>query len=191
VSAYVLGLPVHAAADTHAKAERAIRAVLTEYLRAHPDSQPDARVRVARFSDKGLVGGPSKHDEGTRLASQRSAWWPTSQDRGGTITREGVPLACGTEGAGSVCEGWFREAPRRRGVSPRRSAPGLVESGLGVAASDRASLRPARISTATARQPTKAASSCMRLCLWESKLATIYSRDERPPALSMFCRSRV
>lgn len=53
VSAYVPGLPVYAAADTHAKAERAIRAVLTEYLNAHPDSQPDARVRVARFSDKG------------------------------------------------------------------------------------------------------------------------------------------
>jgi predicted RNase H-like HicB family nuclease len=53
VSAYVPGLPVYAAADTHAKAERAIRAVLTQYLNAHPDSQPDARVRVARFSDKG------------------------------------------------------------------------------------------------------------------------------------------
>ena len=53
VSAYVPGLPVYAAAETHAKAERAIRTVLTEYLKAHPDSQPDARVRVARFSDKG------------------------------------------------------------------------------------------------------------------------------------------
>jgi len=53
VSAYVPGLPVYAAADTHAKAERAIRAVLTDYLHAHPDSQPEARVRVARFSDKG------------------------------------------------------------------------------------------------------------------------------------------
>jgi len=38
---------------THAKAERAIRTVLADYLNAHPDSQPDARVRVARFSDKG------------------------------------------------------------------------------------------------------------------------------------------
>jgi predicted RNase H-like HicB family nuclease len=53
VSAYVPGLPVYAAADTHAKAERAIRGVLTEYLNAHPDSRPEARVRVARFSDKG------------------------------------------------------------------------------------------------------------------------------------------
>ncbi|MGB2712672.1 MAG: type II toxin-antitoxin system HicB family antitoxin [Vicinamibacterales bacterium] len=52
VSAYVPGLPVYAAADTQAKAERAIRAVLTDYLNAHPDSQPDARVRVARFSNK-------------------------------------------------------------------------------------------------------------------------------------------
>ena len=53
VSAYVPGLPVYAAAETHAKAERAIRAVLRAYLEAHPDSQPAARVRVARFSDRG------------------------------------------------------------------------------------------------------------------------------------------
>ena len=50
VSAYVPGLPVYAAADTHAKAERAIRTVLAAYLQAHPDSRPEARVRVARFS---------------------------------------------------------------------------------------------------------------------------------------------
>ena len=50
VSAYVPGLPVYAAAGSHAKAERAIRNVLTAYLEAHPDSRPDARVRVARFS---------------------------------------------------------------------------------------------------------------------------------------------
>jgi hypothetical protein len=53
VSAYVPGLPVYAAADSHAKAERAIRAVLTEYLNAHPTTRPGARVRVARFSDTG------------------------------------------------------------------------------------------------------------------------------------------
>ena len=53
VSAYVPGLPVYAAAETHAKAERAIRGMLTEYLNAHPTSRPDARVRVARFSDSG------------------------------------------------------------------------------------------------------------------------------------------
>ena len=53
VSAYVPGLPVYAAAATSAKAERAIRAVLTAYLEAHPASRPGARVRVARFSDKG------------------------------------------------------------------------------------------------------------------------------------------
>jgi predicted RNase H-like HicB family nuclease len=53
VSAYVPGLPVYAAAETPAKAERAIRAVLTAYLTAHPDSRPDARVRVARFSNSG------------------------------------------------------------------------------------------------------------------------------------------
>ena len=53
VSAYVPGLPVYAAADTHAKAERAIRAVLTEDVNAHPSSRPEARVRVARFSASG------------------------------------------------------------------------------------------------------------------------------------------
>jgi hypothetical protein len=53
VSAYVPGLPVYAAADSHAKAERAIRAVLTDYLNSHPASRPDARVRVARVSDRG------------------------------------------------------------------------------------------------------------------------------------------
>jgi hypothetical protein len=50
VSAYVPGLPVYAAAETHARAERAIRAVLTDYLNTHPTSRPDARVRVARCS---------------------------------------------------------------------------------------------------------------------------------------------
>jgi len=53
VSAYVPGLPVYAAAETHAKAERAIRAVLRAYLEAHPASRPQARVRVARVSDRG------------------------------------------------------------------------------------------------------------------------------------------
>jgi predicted RNase H-like HicB family nuclease len=53
VSAYVPGLPVYAAADSQAKAERAIRAVLAEYLDEHPDTHPDARVRVARVSDRG------------------------------------------------------------------------------------------------------------------------------------------
>jgi hypothetical protein len=53
VSAYVPGLPVYAAADSHAKAERVVRAVLTEYLNAHPASRPDARVRVARCSGTG------------------------------------------------------------------------------------------------------------------------------------------
>ena len=53
VSAYVPGLPVYAATETHAKAEHVIRRVLTEYLNAHPASRPDARVRVARCSDSG------------------------------------------------------------------------------------------------------------------------------------------
>jgi predicted RNase H-like HicB family nuclease len=53
VSAYVPGLPVYAAAETYARAERAIRGVLTAYLKAHPDSRSEARVRVARFSKRG------------------------------------------------------------------------------------------------------------------------------------------
>lgn len=53
VSAYVPGLPVYAAADSHAKAERAIRGILMEYLSAHPTSRPGARVRVARVSTRG------------------------------------------------------------------------------------------------------------------------------------------
>jgi predicted RNase H-like HicB family nuclease len=53
VSAYVPGLPVYAAADSHSKAERAIRAVLAEYLNEHPGTLPGARVRVARVPDRG------------------------------------------------------------------------------------------------------------------------------------------
>ncbi len=52
VSAYVPGLPVYAAADSHAKAERAISAVLTAFLEAHPSSRSSAQVRVARVSDR-------------------------------------------------------------------------------------------------------------------------------------------
>ena len=53
VSAYVPGLPVYAAAETAAKAERAIRNVLTAFLEAHPTTRSEARVRVARCSDRG------------------------------------------------------------------------------------------------------------------------------------------
>ena len=52
ISAYVPGLPVYAAADSYAKAERAIRTVLKAYLESHPGSQSDARVRVARVSSR-------------------------------------------------------------------------------------------------------------------------------------------
>lgn len=53
VSAYVPGMPLYAAADTHAKAERAIRGLLEAYLQEHPSSKPEARLRVARCSDVG------------------------------------------------------------------------------------------------------------------------------------------
>ena len=52
ISAYVPGLPVYAAADTHRKAEQAIGSLLTAYLKAHPDSRPDVQVRVARVTKR-------------------------------------------------------------------------------------------------------------------------------------------
>jgi hypothetical protein len=52
VSAYVPGLPVYAAADSHAQAERAIRAVLADYLNAHPASRPDMGPRRARVRSR-------------------------------------------------------------------------------------------------------------------------------------------
>jgi hypothetical protein len=51
VSAYVPGLPIYAAADTHTKAERAIRKTLAAYLDAHPVTSPTTRIRVARVSN--------------------------------------------------------------------------------------------------------------------------------------------
>ena len=52
VSAYVPGLPVYAAADTHKQAERAVREVLSAYLEDHPRAKQRAYVRVARVSDR-------------------------------------------------------------------------------------------------------------------------------------------
>ena len=43
-SAYVVGLPIHAAADTPAEAEEAIRRMLAEYFLEHPT--PPHRVSV-------------------------------------------------------------------------------------------------------------------------------------------------
>jgi hypothetical protein len=48
VSAYIPGLPVDAAADTRAKAQRAIRDTLAAYVAARPGSVPTCDVRVAR-----------------------------------------------------------------------------------------------------------------------------------------------
>ena len=80
VSAYVPGLPVYAAAATHAKAERAIRAVLAEYLRVHPATRPEARVRVARVSDKetskvdivGVAALVGSHRSATKARASRA-----------------------------------------------------------------------------------------------------------------------
>ncbi len=51
VSAYVPGLPVYAAADSHAKAERAIRSTLSKYLAA--------KARASRANGR-LGGRPPK-----------------------------------------------------------------------------------------------------------------------------------
>jgi len=52
VSAYIPGLPVYAAADTRAAAERAIQTTLAAYLEEHPGARARATVRVARVSDR-------------------------------------------------------------------------------------------------------------------------------------------
>lgn len=52
VSAYVPGLPVYAAADTHKQAERAVRDMLSAYLESHPHAEHRTQVRVARVSDR-------------------------------------------------------------------------------------------------------------------------------------------
>ena len=103
VSAYVPGLPVYAAADTPAKAERAIRDVLTAYLAAHPTSRPDARVRVARVSDRGktkvdIVGVAAL------VGAQRSATKARASRRNGRLG--GRPRSAGA-------------AARRRAKAPR------------------------------------------------------------------------
>ncbi len=100
VSAYVPGLPVYAAADSHAKAERAIRAVLAEYLKAHPDSRPEARVRVARVSDRGKAGisvvgvaalvGAKRSDAKARASR-------TNGRLGGRPRKSGASKAAGTK----------------------------------------------------------------------------------------------
>ena len=52
VSAHVPGLPVYAAAETYAQAERAIRQVLAAYIAEHPSApSTTSRVRVARVED--------------------------------------------------------------------------------------------------------------------------------------------
>ena len=52
ISAYVPGLPVYAAADTHKRAERAVREMLVEYLEAHPRASHGTQVRVARVAER-------------------------------------------------------------------------------------------------------------------------------------------
>ena len=103
VSAYVPGLPVYAAAETAAKAERAIRNVLTAFLEAHPTTRSEARVRVARCSDRGktkvdIVGVAAL------VGAQRSATKARASRRNGRLG--GRPRAAGP-------------AARRRAKAPR------------------------------------------------------------------------
>lgn len=62
VSAYVPGLPVYAAAETAAKAERAIRSLLTAYLGAHRSA---TKARASRTNGR-LGGRPRKAETATR-----------------------------------------------------------------------------------------------------------------------------
>jgi predicted RNase H-like HicB family nuclease len=97
VSAYVPGLPVYAAADTRAKAERAILKTLAAYLDVHPTTSPTTRIRVARVSDDpkskvhvvaSLVGvgallgtGRSVHKANASRANGRLGGRPRHADR--------------------------------------------------------------------------------------------------------------
>ena len=100
VSAYVPGLPVYAAADSRAKAERAIRDVLSAYLEAHPTSvngSADPRGSVLEWSPTqgrhrrrcGADRRAAERDQGSRSARKWPARRSTSQgDR--KATREGA-----------------------------------------------------------------------------------------------------
>ncbi len=142
VSAYVPGLPVYAAADSHAKAERAIRAVLTDYLNAHPASRPDARVRVARVSDQRedanqrrwrcrAGGREAQRREGACLACQWPARRTPSQRRThANDSDEGIALTARNPAAMSPTATAFTGAPRiararfRKDVDVRHAAVG-------------------------------------------------------------------
>ena len=107
VSAYVPGLPVYAAAESPAKAERAIRAVLTAYLDGAPGQSTrctSARGALLRQGEGegGYRGrrGPGRRaaqrNQGARLASEWPTWRSTSQDCGrATTAREGAALSGG------------------------------------------------------------------------------------------------
>ena len=105
VSAYVPGLPVYAAADTQAKAERAIRDTLAAYLQAHPTTAPTTRIRVARVSSQrangpvvaSLVGvgallgtGRSKHKARASRSNGRLGGRPRQSGRKPAKTARGA-----------------------------------------------------------------------------------------------------
>jgi hypothetical protein len=105
ISAYVAGLPVYAATDTHRKAEHAIAALLTEYVKAHPDSRPDVQVRVARVTTRTATrvdmvgvaaagGSETESFKGTGVASEWSTWWPSAKDCPGTPQQVGSLIQC-------------------------------------------------------------------------------------------------
>ena len=104
VSAYVPGLPVYAAADSHAKAERAIRAVLAEYPERAPGQSSrrtsPRRTRVRSREDANQrrwccrSGRREAHRrKGACLACQRPARRAPSQERDHTNdSDEGIAL---------------------------------------------------------------------------------------------------
>jgi len=75
VSAFVPGLPVYAAADTQAKAEAAVRDVLSAYLQAHPTTASTAHVRVAQVTAAARVNARPEvriRSVGTLLGAAKS-----------------------------------------------------------------------------------------------------------------------
>ena len=149
VSVYVPGLPVYAAAETHAKAERAIRALLTEYLKAHPATRPDARVRVARFSDVGkrqvdIVGVAAL------VGARRSTTKARASRRNGRLG--GRPRTAGVAARRRAKASRWR-ASRCPALTSRNGARGLKVDGSKTMRTRAAFGRvPARLTAARSRQ---------------------------------------
>jgi len=106
VSAYVPGLPVYAAADSHAKAERAIRVVLTAYLQATQAAGHTLRCasRASQMDkDEGQYRRRQQHVVRSRRAERGNLGQPPAAT---SISNRGAhPSRCRSQ-AGS----WFQLA---------------------------------------------------------------------------------